>query len=130
VRPTNGRQVHAGRTQFVGGFVEQQTGRHASSTPAVKDNLADPFTKHHTPAHIQKMKPNFLSIPKHLAPTGLHQLVRGCVNSRRVCPPTVRPPSVRQAVLPRTVNPASQAGLTANNKIVIAPNRRSHRVAH
>jgi hypothetical protein len=88
-----------------------------------KDNLADPFTKHHTPAHIQKMKPNFLSIPKHLAPTGLHQLVRGCVNSRRVCPPTVRP---------RIRKHTSQAVSTPNNEIVIAPtpNRWSNRVAH
>ena len=25
-----------------------------------KDNLADPFTKHHNPAHIKEMKPNFV----------------------------------------------------------------------
>jgi len=95
-----------------------------------KDNLADPFTKHHNPAHIATMKPKFLLTADTLAHTAYHHLVRGCVNSPRVCTSPVRPPSVRQAVLPRMVNPASQAGLTANNKIVIAPNRRSHRVAH
>ncbi len=86
-----------------------------------KDNLADPFTKHHTPAHIKQVKPKFLLTTEQLAYKVIHHLVRGCVNSGSVRPPTVRP---------HAPNPHTQAGFTANNKIVIAPRKWNNRLAH
>ena len=79
-----------------------------------KDNLADPFTKHHTPTHIQEMKPKFVhtNATACLAlPINSH-LMRGCV-----IPAGVRPSPVRTCLPKR----ASQGVRTANNNIVIAP---------
>jgi hypothetical protein len=60
-----------------------------------KDNLADPFTKHHTPAHIREMKPKFMHTTEHLAHTVIHHLVRGCVNPGSVRTSTGYMPAVR-----------------------------------
>jgi hypothetical protein len=85
-----------------------------------KDNLADPFNKHHTPAHIRAMKPKFVhtSSPAAQAQMVKHHLVRGCVNSggvrpSTVCPPTGRvPPSTGRTLMP---NHFTQAKLPPNN---------------
>ena len=90
-------------------------------------NLADPFTKHHTPAYIAKMTPKFLhaSHQDTLAPLSTHTLVRGCVNSRPVRPST--------AVRPHNRNCISQAQHANNTKTVCPPSTTSrwrNKVAH
>jgi hypothetical protein len=68
-----------------------------------KENLADPFTKHHTPAHLSVMTPKFLRRTEQLAHAVIHHIVRGCVSS--VSPNRTGVPSVRPhvpSVCPRT----------------------------
>jgi hypothetical protein len=45
-----------------------------------KENLADPFTNHHTPARLNGMTPNFLHCTEQLAQAVIHLIVRGCVS--------------------------------------------------
>jgi hypothetical protein len=87
-----------------------------------KDNLPDPFTKYHTPVHIEAMKPNFVHHTKQLANVIIHHLVRGCVN----------PAGARGHVYPRTSTELSTHKVvrTTNTKIVPAPNKWRSRVAH
>ena len=56
-------------------------------------NMADPFTKHKTPAQIKILKPNFVltSRTEALAQLVVHNLARGCVNLGRVRTSTVHP---------------------------------------
>jgi hypothetical protein len=58
-----------------------------------KENLADPFTKHHTPAHPDVMTPKFLHRIEQLARVVIHHIVGGCITS--VTPIQTRVPSVR-----------------------------------
>jgi hypothetical protein len=91
-----------------------------------KDNMADPFTKHHPPAHLEAVTPNFLRrtqhFTEHLAQVAIHHIVQGCVSwagaRRHVCLRT----STKLA--PHKVVKAT------NSKIVPAPNKWRSRVAH
>jgi hypothetical protein len=90
--------------------------------PPGKDNLANPFTKHHTPVHIEAMKPKFVHRTEQLANVVIHHLVRGCVN----------PAGARRHVCPRTSTELSPHKVlrTTNPQIVTAPNTWRSRVAH
>jgi hypothetical protein len=61
-------------------------------------NLADPFTKHHSPAHMRLMRPKFLHpTPNNLANAAFSHLARGCVNSpARACALTTNLSVTRQ----------------------------------
>jgi hypothetical protein len=87
-----------------------------------KDNLADPFTKHHPAAHLEAVTPNFLRCTEHLVQVAIHHLVRGCVSwagaRRHVCLHTSAKLAPHKVVK------------TTNSKIVPAPNKRRSRVAH
>jgi hypothetical protein len=87
-----------------------------------KDNLADPFTKQHTPVHIKAMKPKFVHHTKQLANVVIHHLVRRCVN----------PVGTRRHVCPRTSTELSPHKVTntTNPNIVPAPNKWRSRAAH
>jgi hypothetical protein len=101
-----------------------------------KENLADPFTKHHTPAHLDVMTPKFLLRTEQLAHAVIHHIVPGCVSS--VTPNQTRVPSVRPrvpSVCPRTQRPYTElcphnVASTNKRKIVPAPSNWSSRVAH
>jgi hypothetical protein len=86
-----------------------------------KDNLANPFTKHHPPVHIAAMKPKFVHCTEQLANLVIHHLVRGCVN----------PAGAHGYVCPRTSTELAPHKVvrTTNTKIVPAPNK-CRRVAH
>jgi hypothetical protein len=82
-----------------------------------KDNLADPFTKHHPPVHIATMKPKFvLQSTEALVTVVINHLVRGCVN----------PAGARRHVYPRTSTGLSSHKVirTTNTKIVPEQNNR------
>jgi hypothetical protein len=78
-----------------------------------KDNLVDPFTKHHTPVHIEAMMPQFIHRTATLAHVVIHHVMGGCVN----------PAGARRHVCPRTSTELSphKAVRTNNPKIVPAP---------
>ena len=65
-------------------------------------NLGDPFTKHHTPSHILKMKPKFVrsKISEAIFCSMMtHHLVRGCVSCQLdPRPSTTRPVAPRLSV--------------------------------
>jgi hypothetical protein len=84
-------------------------------------NLADPFTKHHNPSHIKKVKPNFVitTEPEATAQLVIHHLARGCVNSGRVRPSTGHP---------RLPNQSRKGVNQANSKIGKAPEAPLSRV--
>jgi hypothetical protein len=87
-----------------------------------KDNLADPFTKHHPPDHLVAVTPNFLRRTEHLAQVVIHHLVRGCVNSV----------GARTHVCPRTSTELAPHKVvrTTNTKIVPAPSKWRSRSSH
>jgi hypothetical protein len=101
-----------------------------------KENVADPFTKHHTPAHLYVMTPKFLRRTEQLVHAVIHHLVQGCVTS--VTPNRTRVPSVRPrvpSVCSRTQRPYTEmcphnVASTNKRKIVPAPSNWSSRVAH
>jgi hypothetical protein len=94
-----------------------------------KDNLADPFTEHHPPVHIEAMKLKFVHRAEQLANVVIHHLVRGCVNPggmhRNV---HTRVPHVCPRTCPGLSSP--KVGTTTNTKIVPAPTNWGRRVAH
>jgi hypothetical protein len=65
------------------------------------DNLADYFTKHHSPAHHRHMRPIVFNDPKH------HHFLRGCVN------PPIQPKLTRMLVRPSSA--CHQKAMTFNH---------------
>jgi hypothetical protein len=79
-----------------------------------KDNMADPFTKHHPPSHIESVTPKFLRRTQQVANASISTLVRGCV-SLGARMPVVRTSPPRPHVVTRLSSPT-------NNTLVLAPN--------
>jgi hypothetical protein len=80
-----------------------------------KDNLADPFTRHHNPAYIKEMKPTFVLT------TTTTQLAQLVIHGVSVNAASNRQPSARASrTSPRKLR------LTANNNSCWSNNRVAH----